>query len=140
MNFENTVIIMTSNAGSDRKEASLGFAKTAEDISREKALTALGDFLRPEFLSRIDEVIVFRPLDVEDYKKIAALMLEEYVGSLKEKGIALTYDQAACAPAGGEVHPRQKRCQRLAQQHPPDGGGTASPASWWSGARAPSPA
>ena len=97
VNFENTVIIMTSNAGSDRKEASLGFAKTAEDISREKALKALGEFLRPEFLSRIDEVIVFRPLDVEDYKKIAALMLEEYVGSLKEKGIALTYDQAACA-------------------------------------------
>ena len=97
VNFENTVIIMTSNAGSDRKEASLGFAKTAEDISREKALRALGEFLRPEFLSRIDEVIVFRPLDVEDYKKIAALMLEEYVGSLKEKGIALTYDQGACA-------------------------------------------
>ena len=52
--------------------------------------------MRPEFLSRIDEVIVFRPLDVEDYKKIAALMLNEYVGSLKEKGIALTFDQAVC--------------------------------------------
>ena len=96
VNFENTVIIMTSNAGSDRKEASLGFAKTAADMSREKAAKALSDFLRPEFLSRIDEVIVFRPLDEEDYRKIAALMLNEYVGSLKEKGITLTFDEGAC--------------------------------------------
>ncbi len=97
VNFENTVIVMTSNAGSDNREGSLGFAKTAASMSREKALKALHDFLRPEFLSRIDEVVVFRPLDVEDYKKIAALMLNEYVGSLKEKGIVLTFDQACCA-------------------------------------------
>ena len=97
VNFENTVIVMTSNAGSDKKEGALGFAKTTADLSREKAMKALTDFLRPEFLSRIDEVVVFRPLDVEDYKKIAALMLDEYKGSLKEKGIALAYDQAACA-------------------------------------------
>ena len=97
VNFENTVIVMTSNAGSDRRENSLGFNKTAADMNREKVMRALGEFLRPEFLSRIDEVIVFRPLDVEDYKKIAALMLDEYVGSLKEKGIALTYDQEVCA-------------------------------------------
>ena len=97
VNFENTVIVMTSNAGSDRREGALGFAKTAADLNREKVIKALGEFLRPEFLSRIDEVIVFRPLDVEDYKKIAALMLDEYVHSLKEKGIALTYDQQVCA-------------------------------------------
>ena len=97
VNFENTVIVMTSNAGSDRRENSLGFNKTAADMNREKVMRALGEFLRPEFLSRIDEVIVFRPLDVEDYKKIAALMLGEYVGSLKEKGIALTYNQEVCA-------------------------------------------
>ena len=96
VNFENTVIIMTSNAGSEKKEGSLGFAKTAEDISREKALKALSDFLRPEFLSRIDEVIIFRPLDIHDYEKIAALMIGEYVGSLKEKGIMLRYDDTAC--------------------------------------------
>ena len=96
VNFENTVIVMTSNAGSERKEGTLGFAKTTADMSREKVTKALSEFLRPEFLSRIDEVIVFRPLDVEDYKKIAALMLNEYVGSLKEKGIALTFDQAVC--------------------------------------------
>ena len=97
VNFENTVIVMTSNAGSDRRENSLGFNKTAADMNREKVMRALGEFLRPEVLSRIDEVIVFRPLDVEDYKKIAALMLDEYVGSLKEKGIALTYNQEVCA-------------------------------------------
>ena len=97
VNFGNTVIVMTSNAGSDRRENSLGFNKTAADMNREKVMRALGEFLRPEFLSRINEVIVFRPLDVEDYKKIAALMLDEYVGSLKEKGIALTYNQEVCA-------------------------------------------
>ena len=97
VNFENTVIVMTSNAGSERRESALGFAKTAADLNREKVMKALGEFLRPEFLSRIDEVVVFRPLDVEDYKKIAALMLNEYVGSLKEKGITLVYTQEVCA-------------------------------------------
>ena len=96
VNFENTVIVMTSNAGSDRKEASLGFAKTAEDISKDKAEKALKEFLRPEFLSRIDEVVIFRPLDENDYQKIAALMLNEYVEALKEKGILMQYDDAAC--------------------------------------------
>ena len=97
VNFENTVIVMTSNAGSERRESALGFAKTAADMNRAKVMKALGEFLRPEFLSRIDEVVVFRPLDVEDYKKIAALMLNEYVGSLKEKGITLVYTQEVCA-------------------------------------------
>lgn len=96
VNFENTVIVMTSNAGSEKKEGMLGFAKTAVDMNREKVMKALSDFLRPEFLSRIDEVIVFRPLDVEDYKKIAALMLGEYVDVLKEKGISLTYSEEVC--------------------------------------------
>ena len=97
VNFENTVIVMTSNAGSDKKEGALGFAKTSADLSREKALKALSEFLRPEFLSRIDEVVVFRPVDLEDYKKIAALMLNEYVDSLREKGILMKFDDAACA-------------------------------------------
>ena len=96
VNFENTVVVMTSNAGSERKDGALGFAKTAEDMSREKAQKALAEFLRPEFLSRIDEVVIFRPLNLEDYRKIAGLMLEEYVGSLKEKGILLKYDESAC--------------------------------------------
>lgn len=97
VNFENTVIVMTSNAGSDRRENALGFNKTAADMNREKVMKALGEFLRPEFLSRIDEVIVFHPLDVEDYKSIAALMLDEYVSSLGEKGITLTYTPEVCA-------------------------------------------
>ena len=96
VNFENTVIIMTSNAGSERKEGSLGFAKTATDMSREKAQKALSEFLRPEFLSRLDEVIIFRPLDIEDYKKIAALMMNEYVATLKEKGISFAFNSEAC--------------------------------------------
>ncbi|MDO4459527.1 MAG: ATP-dependent Clp protease ATP-binding subunit [Clostridia bacterium] len=96
VNFENTVIVMTSNAGSNSKETLLGFNNTAEDISRDKAMKGLREFLRPEFLSRVDEVVVFRPLDVNDYEKIAALMISEYVGSLKEKGISLVYTPEAC--------------------------------------------
>ncbi len=97
VNFENTVIVMTSNAGSNSRENSLGFAKTASDLSREKVERALKEFLRPEFLSRVDEIVVFRPLDEADYRKIAALMLDEYVATLKEKGILLRYDEAVCA-------------------------------------------
>ena len=96
VNFENTVIVMTSNAGSDRKEGSLGFGKTPADMSKERSMKALREFLRPEFLSRIDEVVVFRPLDVDDYEKIAGLMLDEYKTSLKEKAITLTWDREAC--------------------------------------------
>ena len=97
VNFENTVIVMTSNAGSDRKDGSLGFAKTAADMSREKAMKALKDFLRPEFLSRIDEVVIFRPLDEQDYQSIATLMLNEYVETLKEKAIKLKFSEEVCA-------------------------------------------
>lgn len=95
VNFENTVIVMTSNAGSERKESALGFNRSEADASREKAMKALSEFLRPEFLSRIDEVIVFRPLNVDDYTQIAKLLMEEYVGSLKERGITFTYDDKA---------------------------------------------
>lgn len=96
VNFENTVIVMTSNAGSELKENALGFTKTVEDASKEKALRALRDFLRPEFLSRVDEVVVFRPLSLEDYTKISALMIDEYKGSLVERGISLTYSDEVC--------------------------------------------
>ena len=95
VNFENTVIVMTSNAGSEKKEGALGFAKSDADMSREKAMKALSEFLRPEFLSRVDETIVFRPLNVDDFEKISHLMLDEYVGSLKERGIRLVYDEKA---------------------------------------------
>ncbi len=92
VSFENTVIVMTSNAGSSDKSTGLGFAKTAGDISKEKALKALSDFLRPEFLGRVDEIVVFRPLDIEDYEKIARLMLEEMREPLNEKKIELEYN------------------------------------------------
>lgn len=95
VNFENTVLVMTSNAGSEKKEGSLGFAKSQTDVTREKAMKALAEFLRPEFLSRVDEVIVFRPLNTDDFEAISRLMLNEYVDSLKERGIHLIYDDKA---------------------------------------------
>ena len=95
VNFENTVLVMTSNAGSEKKEGTLGFARNEADVSRERALKALSDFLRPEFLSRVDETIVFRPLGEDDFEKIAHLMLDEYVASLRERGTVFTYDDRA---------------------------------------------
>ena len=77
VSFENTIIIMTSNAGSERQGSALGFDKTRYDDAKDKAETSLRQFLRPEFLARVDEVVVFRPLTEEDMQKIAALMLEE---------------------------------------------------------------
>ncbi|MGN0477090.1 MAG: ATP-dependent Clp protease ATP-binding subunit [Ruminococcus sp.] len=97
VNFENTVIVMTSNAGSDKRENALGFGKTQEDANKEKAMKALSEFLRPEFIARVDEIIVFRDLDKNDFEKISALLLEEYVPALKEKGITLKYDEKACS-------------------------------------------
>lgn len=95
VNFENTVIIMTSNAGSNKKDGALGFAKTENDLVKEKTLKALKEFLRPEFLSRIDEIVIFKQLTKEDFIKIAALMVNEYVKVLAERDIKLTYDDKA---------------------------------------------
>ncbi|HNX63960.1 MAG TPA: ATP-dependent Clp protease ATP-binding subunit [Oscillospiraceae bacterium] len=94
VSFENTVIAMTSNAGSTDKSTGVGFNKTTGEISKEKAMKALSDFLRPEFLSRIDEVVVFNPLTKENFKKIAALMLDEMKEPLLEKNIKLEYDES----------------------------------------------
>ncbi len=91
VNFENTVIVMTSNAGSERKGGALGFGKEKGDATKEKVMKALSDFLRPEFLGRVDEIAVFNSLTVEDYEKISALLLDELVASLKEKDIAFKY-------------------------------------------------
>ena len=95
VNFSNTVIVMTSNAGSEKRENALGFAKTEADATAEKVRASLSVFLRPEFLSRLDEIIIFRQLSEEDFVSISALMLGEYTGSLKEKGIAFSYDEKA---------------------------------------------
>ena len=96
VNFENTVIVMTSNAGSDRRENALGFGKTEQDATREKVMKALSEFLRPEFLARVDEILVFRHLEGEDLVRIAKLMLEEYVPTLDEKGIKFSFSDSLC--------------------------------------------
>ena len=84
---------MTSNAGSADKSTGVGFNRTAEDISKDKAMKGLKEFLRPEFISRIDEIVVFSPLSKESYAKIAGLMIDEMKEPLLEKGIELTYDE-----------------------------------------------
>ena len=94
VNFENTVIVMTSNAGSDRKEGTVGFNKSVNDLGKDRAMKALQQFLRPEFINRVDEIVYFNKLTEEDFRPIARLMLEELKASLKEKGLALTYDDA----------------------------------------------
>ncbi len=104
VNFENTVIVMTSNAGSDRTENIMGFGQTVEDAAREKAMKALREFLRPEFLSRVDEVIVFRTLTQADYARIAALTLDEYVDALKEQSITFMYDASATETIAAATH------------------------------------
>lgn len=91
VSFANTVIIMTSNAGSHLSETSLGFGKTEGDISREKVMKALKEFLRPEFIGRVDEIVVFNPLSHENYKDIAKLMLSEITTVLEDKGIKFVY-------------------------------------------------
>lgn len=93
VNFENTVIVMTSNAGSNKKDGSLGFGRTENELVKEKVMKSLKEFLRPEFISRIDEIIVFNKLTHDDYVKIAALIIDEYKESLKERDIKLSYDK-----------------------------------------------
>lgn len=95
VNFENTIICMTSNAGSTDKSLGMGFNRTENEISRDKAIKGLREFLRPEFISRIDEIVVFRPLTKENFADIAALMLDEMKEPLAEKNITLIYDRAA---------------------------------------------
>lgn len=92
VNFENTIIVMTSNAGSERNENLLGFGKTVADASKEKALKALREFLRPEFIARVDEIVVFSPLSIESLQKIAKIMLIELTDALKERNIEFVFD------------------------------------------------
>ncbi len=92
VNFENTVIVMTSNAGSDRKEGTVGFNKTVNEQGKDRAMKALQQFLRPEFINRVDEIVYFNKLTEENFLPIARLMLDELRASLKEKGLALNYD------------------------------------------------
>ncbi len=93
VNFENTVIIMTSNAGSELKSASLGFNRTTTEQTREKAMKALGELLRPEFINRVDEIVCFNKLTEENFKGIAGIMLSELKASLQERGYALSWGE-----------------------------------------------
>ena len=94
VNFENTVIVMTSNAGSNSKVGSVGFNRTADEQGKERAMKALQEFLRPEFLNRVDEVVYFHQLTEEDFRAIAALMLGELRDSLAEKGLTLAWEDS----------------------------------------------
>ncbi|UOO37410.1 ATP-dependent Clp protease ATP-binding subunit [Oscillospiraceae bacterium CM] len=94
VNFENTVIIMTTNAGSDRKDGAVGFNRSINEQGKEKAIKALNDFLRPEFINRIDELVYFNHLSEEDFKKIARLMLDELRDVMLEKKLELQYDDS----------------------------------------------
>ena len=97
VNFENTVIIMTSNAGSSNKTTSLGFGKTASEQGKDKAMKALEDLMRPEFLNRIDEIVAFNQLTEDDFARIAGILLGDLAGNLSERGIRLTWDDSLVA-------------------------------------------
>ena len=96
VNFENTIIVMTSNAGSENSESLMGFGKTREIAEKEKAEKALREFLRPEFIARVDEIVVFSALGVDKLAKIAALMLDELKTAFDEKLIAFSYTADVC--------------------------------------------
>ena len=95
VSFENTVIVMTSNAGSNVRSSAMGFNRTAEEAEKNRVMNALSEFLRPEFLGRVDEIVVFRALDENDYTRIAGLLLDEIKDPMQEKGILFGYDEDA---------------------------------------------
>ena len=97
VNFENTVLVMTSNAGSQTQEALMGFGRSGAQASKDKAMKALSEFLRPEFISRVDEIVFFRPLGLPEFTRIADLMLGELVTPLRERGIAFSWSEQAAA-------------------------------------------
>ncbi len=94
VNFENTVIVMTSNAGSDRKDGSVGFGRSVSEQSKEKAMKALQEFLRPEFINRVDEIVCFNKLSEENFRGIAKIMLGELKENLEERGIHLMWEES----------------------------------------------
>ena len=112
VNFENTVIIMTSNAGSTDQNT-MGFGKSQNDITEEVTMKALERFLRPEFLGRVDEIVIFNNLTQENFERIAALMLNELVESLKDKGIELSYDDSVCSHLAKNAFGSKKNARGL---------------------------
>ena len=112
VNFENTVIIMTSNAGSTDQNT-MGFGKSADDINREVTMKALERFLRPEFLGRVDEIVIFNKLTFDNFEKIAKIMLDELVPSLKDKGIDLVYDESVPVYLAKKAYGSKKNARGL---------------------------
>ena len=112
VNFENTVIIMTSNAGSTDQNT-MGFGKSADDINREVTMKALERFLRPEFLGRVDEIIIFNKLTFDNFEKIAKIMLDELVPSLKDKGIDLVYEDSVPVYLAKKAYGSKKNARGL---------------------------
>ena len=94
VNFENTVIVMTSNAGSDRKSSGVGFNRSVSEQDRERSMKALQEFLRPEFINRVDEIVCFNKLTEENFRGICRIMLKELAESMEEKGLHFHYDDA----------------------------------------------
>ena len=107
VSFESTVIVMTSNCGIEQRASSLGFNKTPSDIVRDRVMQSLSEFLRPEFLGRVDEVVIFNQLTEEDFVKIAELMLGELKEPLAEKGITCLWDEAALKLIAHKAHGKQ---------------------------------
>lgn len=113
VNFENTVIVMTSNAGSERKGSAIGFGKEKGDATRDKIMKALSEFLRPEFLGRVDEIAVFNYLTVEDFKKIAVLLLDELAQSISEKDIVFKWSDDVPGYLAAKAHGGQRGARDL---------------------------
>ena len=119
VNFENTVIVMTTNAGSDKRTGSVGFNMSADEQGKEKAVKALNDFLRPEFINRVDEIIYFHRLTEENIRAIASLMLEDLRTAMAERGTALTWDESVItylAEKGYSAAYGARNLQRLIQK------------------------
>ena len=119
VNFENTVIVMTTNAGSDKRTGSVGFNLSADEQGKEKAVKALNDFLRPEFINRVDEIIYFHRLTEENIRAIASLMLEDLRTAMAERGTALTWDESVItylAEKGYSAVYGARNLQRLIQK------------------------
>ncbi len=123
VNFENTVIVMTTNAGSDRQTGSIGFGGTADERAEDATMKALSGFLRPEFINRVDEVVTFRALDREDFTRIVRIMLGELADALAEKSLTLRYtDEAASliAEQSYSVKFGARNMRRYIQRHVED--------------------
>ncbi len=113
VNFENTVIVMTSNAGSEKKGNAIGFGKDKNDATKERIMKALSEFLRPEFLGRVDEIAVFNYLTVEDYEKIAVLLLDELKSSIAEKDIEFKWSEEVPLYLAKKSHGGQRGARDL---------------------------